>query len=209
VICSSSGCVTCSVRPRFRVPSDVLARIAKPSLKWVNRWNPGHLVMINGCLEYQICRVARSCVLRHGDGLCRRVNPSVSLMWTPASAFQDQRSGPSSVQQPDMARTAAAQAQNPRVRALCGAVPARFPLLPGGMWRGRAASVFPTSPLKEKEGEVGNTTALLRKRKGSRRKGGTGIWGNPGPPRHPESPVPRSPQTPPPDLPANGTPPHP
>jgi hypothetical protein len=87
-----------------------------------------------------------------------------------------------------MARTAAAQAQNPRVRALCGAVPARFPLLPGGMWRGRAASVFPTSPLKEKEGEVGNTTALLRKRKGSRRKGGTGIWGEPRTPPAPRRP---------------------
>src|SRR6266704_4266208 len=57
-----------------------------------------------------------------------------------------------------------------------GSIP--IPLLLGAMSRGRAASVF-------------------HKRKGSRRKGGTGIWGEPRtPPSTPSGPVPRSPPDP-------------
>jgi hypothetical protein len=44
------------------------------------------------------------------------------------------------------ARTAAAQAQRPRVRALCAAVPSRSPLLPARTCSRRAVSVFPPYP---------------------------------------------------------------
>jgi len=79
-----------------------------------------------------------------------------------------------------------------------------------GRWGGAAPP--PCSrphPLKEQEGEVGNTTALLRKRKGSRRKGGTGIRRDPGTRPAPRRPGSEVPPRPPPDLPANDTPPHP
>src|SRR5689334_7339292 len=51
-----------------------------------------------------------------------------------------------------IARTLAAQAPRTRVRALYGAVPAPYHLLPGAMWMGRAASVFPTSPPQQARG---------------------------------------------------------
>jgi len=51
-----------------------------------------------------------------------------------------------SVHGPHGIRTLPGQAPFGHVRGLYGAVPAPFLLLPGVMWVGRAASVFPTSP---------------------------------------------------------------
>ena len=74
-----------------------------------------------------------------------------------------------SCQRPRKCRTLPGQGPSPRVRALCGAVPARFPLLPGVMRTGRAACVFPTSPPHKAKRARSGTLLLSSETKGSRR----------------------------------------
>jgi hypothetical protein len=94
---------------------------------------------------------------------------------------------------------------------VCGRCAPRFrpgPLRGLRGWAGRrAASVFPTSPPSQcREGEVGNTTALLCERERQQEEGGTGIWGEPRtPPSTPSGPVPGDPPRPPSCLPRTTT----
>ena len=72
---------------------------------------------------------------------------------------------PAPAQVPHTARTRPVPPCAGTVRGRCRPVP----LLPGVMHTGRAACVFPTSPPQQsKEGEVGNTPALLCQKEGSR-----------------------------------------
>jgi hypothetical protein len=94
-----------------------------------------------------------------------------------------------------------------RVCGRCtGPVPARSPCCLRGCAGAAPPPCSRPHPLKEQEGEVGNTPALLREQKGSRRKVVQASGGNPGtPPSTPSGPVPMFPPDPPPDLPANDT----
>src|SRR5690242_15715049 len=106
-----------------------------------------------------------------------------------------------------IARTLAAQAPRTRVRALYGAVPAPYHLLPGAMWMGRAASVFPTSPPQQaKRARSGTLRLCSESEKAAGGRSGTGPWGNPGTPRPRKITARfRGPPRPPPDLPKTTT----
>jgi hypothetical protein len=132
----------------------------------------------------------------------RRSRYGIRLSWPPAYSLSAPQA---TAQRPYTARTR----QCPRMWALCGAVPAPHPRCLGRYGGAAPPPCSRPHPRKEPEGEVGDTTVLLCKQKGSRGRVIENHWGKPGtPPSTPSGPVPGFPPDPLPASPQRRRPPH-